>query len=364
MRPNCFDGRQPQSRPPGTAGFQPARCAPEARGPRGPPKPACIARAGGGQGARSGGLAWARFHRRRRRHGERARGRVRRDRPADRQRRAGRSPSFARPARSSSIPRADIWAATCAAVREATAGLAPGDVAGLGFDATCSLVALDAAGGSLTVSPTGRRRARHASSGWTIAPSRRRREINAGGHDAAALRRRRHLAGDGAAEADVARPPCPARPSRRAHFFDLTDFLTFKRQRLDGALDLHRRLQMALPGPRAPLAGGDLFARIGLGGCSTTARAASAPRSSRRARRSARGLDADAAAAMGLAPGVPVAAGLIDAHAGALGTIGGALGGEPADPRRRLALILGTSSCCMALRRRGALHPRRLGAAL
>ena len=52
---------------------------------------------------------------------------------------------------------------------------------------------------------------------------------------------------------------------------------------------------------------------------------------------------------MGLRPGVPVAAGLIDAHAGALGTIGGALGAEPADPRRRLALILGTSSCCMAL---------------
>ena len=52
---------------------------------------------------------------------------------------------------------------------------------------------------------------------------------------------------------------------------------------------------------------------------------------------------------MGLSPGVPVAAGLIDAHAGALGTIGGALGAEPADPRRRLALILGTSSCCMAL---------------
>jgi len=37
---------------------------------------------------------------------------------------------------------------------DAAAG--PADIAGLGFDATCSLVALDEAGGSLTVSPTGR----------------------------------------------------------------------------------------------------------------------------------------------------------------------------------------------------------------
>ena len=43
------------------------------------------------------------------------------------------------------------------------------------------------------------------------------------------------------------------------------------------------------------------------------------------------------------------AAGLIDAHAGALGTLGASVDGRPADPRRRLALILGTSSSCMAL---------------
>ena len=36
---------------------------------------------------------------------------------------------------------------------------------------------------------------------------------------------------------------------------------------------------------------------------------------------------------MGLAPGMPVAAGLIDAHAGALGTMGGARA-SAGDPRR------------------------------
>src|SRR5208282_4184958 len=42
-------------------------------------------------------------------------------------------------------------------------------------------------------------------------------------------------------------------------------------------------------------------------------------------------------------------AGLIDAHAGALGTLGARADGKPGDPRRRLALILGTSSSCMAV---------------
>ena len=40
---------------------------------------------------------------------------------------------------------------------------------------------------------------------------------------------------------------------------------------------------------------------------------------------------------------------MIDAHAGALGTLGARAGGGPGDPRRRLALILGTSSSCMAV---------------
>ena len=52
---------------------------------------------------------------------------------------------------------------------------------------------------------------------------------------------------------------------------------------------------------------------------------------------------------MGLRAGTPVGAGLIDAHAGAAGTLGANVAGVQADPRRRLALILGTSSSCMAL---------------
>ena len=50
----------------------------------------------------------------------------------------------------------DIWSAVAAAVREAVeaSGLPPEAVRGMGFDATCSLVALDRDARPLSVSPT------------------------------------------------------------------------------------------------------------------------------------------------------------------------------------------------------------------
>jgi len=51
--------------------------------------------------------------------------------------------------------------------------------------------------------------------------------------------------------------------------------------------------------------------------------------------------------------GTPVGAALIDAHAGALGTLGGRDSrGQDVDPTRRMALIMGTSACCIAIDRK------------
>src|SRR5512139_3065421 len=51
----------------------------------------------------------------------------------------------------------DIWENTGLAIREALkqAHIAPGQIAGISFDATCSLVCLDREGKPLTVSPAG-----------------------------------------------------------------------------------------------------------------------------------------------------------------------------------------------------------------
>ena len=51
----------------------------------------------------------------------------------------------------------DIWHAVCRSVRGAVgqAGIAPDSIAGIGFDATCSLVVLGEGGEPLPVGPSG-----------------------------------------------------------------------------------------------------------------------------------------------------------------------------------------------------------------
>ena len=69
--------------------------------------------------------------------------------------------------------------------------------------------------------------------------------------------------------------------------------------------------------------------------------------------RLAQGLTALAAADLGLPIGTPVAAGLIDAHAGGLGTVG-AVG---ADATQNMAYVFGTSSCTMTTTREPVFVP-------
>jgi len=244
---------------------------------------------------------------------------------------------------------ADIWAATAAAVRAALAdaGVKPQAIAGLGFDATCSLVVLDPAGKPLPVGPSGDP-ARNVIVWMDHRAIAEAEEINRGGH--AALRY------VGGAISPEMQPPKLLWLARRAprvfaaagHFLDLADFLTY---RASGALArsactttckwLYLGHESRWPS--------DLFDSVGLqalaGPCfSRIGAEIVAPGTAL-----GRGLAPDAARDFGLPPGVPVAAGLIDAHAGALATLGATIDGEVADPCRRLALILGTSACCMAI---------------
>jgi D-ribulokinase len=147
----------------------------------------------------------------------------------------------------------------------------------------------------------------------------------------------------------VARSRCkPETIAKAGYSFDLTDFLSF---RATGSLT-----RSACPATckfgylahekRWP---DEFFDSIGLGFLKDDnyARIGAAP--AWPGTPLGQGLTAEAAAAMGLRPGTPVGAGLVDAHAGAAGTLGARSVDGLVDPRRRLALILGTSSSCMAL---------------
>src|SRR5579872_1961560 len=243
----------------------------------------------------------------------------------------------------------DIWRAATSAVREAveTSGLPPEAFRGMGFDATCSLVALD-------------RDARPLSVGLTAKPERDvivwmdhravddAERINAGGHETL-----RYVGGKISPEMHAPKLAWlaqrkPDTIAKAGHFFDLTDFLSF---RATGSLTRSACTATCKFGylgheKRWP---DEFFDSVGLGFLEDANHARIGAEIASPGAPLGHGLTAEAAAAMGLEPGTPVGAGLIDAHAGAAGTLGARATGARADPRRRLALILGTSSSCMAL---------------
>ena len=243
----------------------------------------------------------------------------------------------------------DIWRAVTSAVREAVeaSGLPADAVGGIGFDATCSLVVLDRDGRPLSVSSTG------ASERDVIVWMDHRAvedadRINAGGHHIL-----RYIGGKISPEMHTPKLAWLARAkpetiARAGHFFDLTDFLSFR------ATASLRRSACPATCKFAYLAHekrwpDEFFDHVGLGFLKHDeyARIGAEPVAPGAAL--GQGLTVHVAAAMGLRAGTPVGAGLIDAHAGAAGTLAAKAAGTRADPRRRLALILGTSSSCMAL---------------
>ncbi|QFY63965.1 FGGY-family carbohydrate kinase (plasmid) [Rhizobium grahamii] len=237
---------------------------------------------------------------------------------------------------------AQIWDAVCATVRSVveTAAVDPADIIGLGFDATCSLVVMGEGGRPLPVGPSDE-------------PSRdiivwmdhravaQAERINELGHDVL-----RYVGGRISPEMET--PKLLWLKENRRHvfdaawqFFDLADFLTW---RATGDLSrstctvtckwtyvAHERRWE--PSYFAKIGLEELadegFARIG-----TDIVDPGTPLGS--------GLTEAAAQAMGLKAGTAVAAGMIDAHAGGVGTVG--IGGKPQD---NLAYVFGTSSCTM-----------------
>jgi D-ribulokinase len=244
----------------------------------------------------------------------------------------------------------DIWQACAGSIRAAMAeaGLRPGDIGGIGFDATCSLVVLGEDAKPLTVSKSGdhRRNVIVWMDHRAIAQAER---INKSGQ--AVLR---YVGGIISPEMETPKilwlkEHLPATYAAARQYYDLADYLTY-RATGDRARSVctvtckwtylaHERSWSADYFNAVGLAelAGDDFARIG----NRIVEPAVALGS---------GLTAEAANELGLAAGTPVGASLIDAHAGAVGTVGAAVeGAEGAvNALDRLAYIMGTSACIMA----------------
>lgn len=240
---------------------------------------------------------------------------------------------------------AQIWQATTLAVRDAlqASGLSASEISALAFDATCSLVLADQAGEPLVLAEEDG--LRFDTIAWLDHRATREAEqISATGHPV--------LAHSGELISPEMQLPKlkwlkrerPDLWSKSGHFFDLADFMTW---RATGSTArslctlvakwnfLPHEQQGWDPAFLEAIGLEDLLSRGGL------------PHDGVPVGRSIGALTPAAAAELGLDAGIPVAAGMVDAYAGALGV----LGKEAADPghlSRQAALIGGTSSCLIS----------------
>jgi D-ribulokinase len=243
----------------------------------------------------------------------------------------------------------EIWAACATSVRAAMteAALPASAVKGVGFDATCSLVVIDAAGNPLTVSSSGdpRRNVIVWMDHRAIAEAREINETQDG-----VLR---YVGGSISPEMEIPKllwlkRHLPPTYQLAGHFFDLADYLSFR------ATGSTTRSMCTLACKWNYLAheqrwSGDYFERVGLGDLASDKYAKIGNEIVAPGTPLGTGLTKSAARDFGLLEGTPVGASLIDAHAGGVGTIGGReTSGEPVNVCRRLAYIMGTSACIMA----------------
>ena len=243
----------------------------------------------------------------------------------------------------------DIWTACAASIRAAMAeaALPASAVKGIGFDATCSLVVLDTAGGPLTVSASGDQR-RNVIVWMDHRATAEARLINDTRDDVL-----RYVGGSISPEMEIPKLLWLKRHlllsyNSAGHFLDLADYLSFRatRSTARSVCTLACKWNYLAHQQRWS---GSYFDRVGLGDLASDGHARIGNQIVAAGTPLGTGLSACAARDLGLLEGTPVGASLIDAHAGGVGTIGGReKSGAPVDVCRRLAYIMGTSACIMA----------------
>lgn len=230
---------------------------------------------------------------------------------------------------------AEIWQQVCQAVRDAvsSAGVPVAEIRSLGFDATCSLVALDKQGQGLAVSPEGS--PDHNIIMWMDhRASQETKRINATQDPAL-----RYVGGEVSVEMELPKvlwlkDHFPATWQSAHRFFDLADFLVWKVTGCDvaGLCTLTCKWNY--------LAHEQRFSHSLLKAVELTGLLDKIPSRILPPGAAVGTLSAEAAQALGLSSDVVVASGMIDAHAGGVALAG-------AQPAGTLALISGTSNCHM-----------------
>lgn len=242
----------------------------------------------------------------------------------------------------------DIWQAVVKSVRGAMAasGVGPDRILGVGFDATCSLVVLGRDGQPLGVGDPAYPE-RNVMVWMDHRALEQAERINATGHPVL-----KYVGGRISPEMETPKllwlkENRPNTYTEAWQFLDLTDFLTWR-----ATGDLSRSICTVtckwtyLGHERAW--DRSYFDEIGLGDLASDGFARIGARVVDAGSALGQGLAAAAAEELGLRPGTPVGAGLIDAHAGGIGSVG-AEGGGGAEAN--LAYVFGTSSCTMTTTR-------------
>ena len=232
---------------------------------------------------------------------------------------------------------ADIWAQTCASIREAVsrAAIDPSRIAAIGVDATCSVVAVGTGGQPISVAESGD--AEHDIIMWMDhRAATQTAAINATKDEALA-----YVGGEVSIEMELPKvlwlkQNFPERYASTWRFFDLADYLVWR------ASDADVASVCTLTCKWNYLAHEDRFSEnmlnaVGLGDVTGKIPPKVMPLGS-----AAGTLSSRAATAMGLPAGIVVATGIIDAHAGGLALISTA-------PQGSLAIIGGTSNCHMVV---------------
>ncbi|WP_245978177.1 FGGY-family carbohydrate kinase [Allostella humosa] len=239
---------------------------------------------------------------------------------------------------------AEIWQSVCQAARAALAeaGVDPARVAGLAFDATCSLVVLDGDGQPVGVSPGGEDR-------WNVIMWADHRATA----EAAEMTLTRHRVLDhvgGVMSPEMELPKllwlkrhAPAAWARMAKALDLADFLLWRATGRVAVSACTVTCKWTYLAHEAPGWQADFLELVGL---PDLPEKAALPDRALPIGTGAGPLSEAAAGALGLTTACVVGVGLIDAHAGGLGVLGGV---PAAELDRRLAMIAGTSTCHMAV---------------